>query len=80
MSENNDYEIVDFEDELFYSYLIWSLKSFLIPYDNGLYQDKNKLLLNLASYKQYQNNGIYIQEKNKLNYDHISIFFQIFLL
>ena len=41
-----------FFDELFYAYLAWSLKGYLIPYYHGRYQDENKLLFNVGAYKQ----------------------------
>ncbi|MGX2972979.1 hypothetical protein [Helicobacter sp. T3_23-1059] len=40
-------------DELFYAYLVWSLREFLIPYFSGRFQDENHLLFNAGAYKKY---------------------------
>lgn len=72
LSESDDYyEIVNFKDERFYTYLVWSLRDFLIPYPIGKYQDENELLFNLASYKKYKNEGVYI----KTDDEPIDVFF-----
>ncbi|HDZ5086556.1 TPA: hypothetical protein RTH13_000415 [Campylobacter jejuni] len=75
MVQKNDYEIVDFNDNLFYSYLVWSLRKFIIAYDIGLYQDKNNLFFNLATYKTYNNNSFYTEANNNLNFNLIELFF-----
>ncbi|HDZ5106137.1 TPA: hypothetical protein RTH20_001627, partial [Campylobacter jejuni] len=73
MVQKNDYEIVDFNDDLFYSYLVWSLRKFIIAYDIGLYQDKNNLFFNLATYKTYNNNSFYTEANNNLNFNLIEL-------
>ena len=45
--------LIPYFNELFYAYLVWSLKEFTIPYDEGKYQDENKLLFNLGAYKKH---------------------------
>ena len=75
MVQKNDYEIVDFSDDLFYSYLVWSLRKFIIAYDIGLYQDKNNLFLNLATYKIHGNHSFYVEANNNLNFNLIELFF-----
>ncbi|WP_144691062.1 hypothetical protein [Campylobacter jejuni] len=75
MVQNNDYEIIDFNDDLFYSYLVWSLRKFIIAYDIGLYQDKNNLFFNLATYKIHKNHSFYIEASNHLNFNLIELFF-----
>ena len=40
-------------DELFYAYLAWSLRNFLVPYFAGRFQDENNLLFNAGAYKKY---------------------------
>ncbi|ARE80288.1 hypothetical protein [Campylobacter helveticus] len=75
--QTNDYEIVDFGDDLFYSYLIWSLEDFLIPYDTGLEQDKKNLFFNAAVYKIYDNDSMYKEasKTNYKNYDYLNNLF-----
>ncbi|HED9853503.1 TPA: hypothetical protein R6R86_001762 [Campylobacter jejuni] len=75
MVQKNDYEVVDFSDDLFYSYLVWSLRKFIIAYDIGLYQDKNNLFFNLATYKIHKNHPLYIEANNHLNFNLIELFF-----
>ncbi len=75
MVQKNDYEVVDFSDDLFYSYLVWSLRKFIIAYDIGLYQDKNNLFFNLATYKIHKNHSFYIEANNHLNFNLIELFF-----
>ncbi|EKF0527801.1 hypothetical protein OX280_001781 [Campylobacter jejuni] len=75
MVQKNDYEVVDFSDDLFYSYLVWSLRKFIIAYDIGLYQDKNNLFFNLATYKIHKNHSFYIEASNHLNFNLIELFF-----
>ncbi|XAK44308.1 hypothetical protein AAID97_05250 [Campylobacter coli] len=75
MVQKNDYEVVDFSDDLFYSYLVWSLRKFIIAYDIGLYQDKNNLFFNLATYKIHKNHSFYIEANNNLNFNLIELFF-----
>ena len=75
MVQKNDYEIVDFSDDLFYSYLVWSLRKFIIAYDIGLYQDKNNLFFNLATYKIHGNHSFYVEANNNLNFNLIELFF-----
>ncbi|TEY00342.1 hypothetical protein [Campylobacter sp. US33a] len=75
MVQKNDYEIIDFNDDLFYSYLVWSLRKFIIAYDIGLYQDEKHLFFNLASYRTYDNHSFYIEANNKLNFNLIELFF-----
>lgn len=75
MVQKNDYEIVDFNDDLFYSYLVWSLRKFIIAYDIGLYQDENHLFFNLATYKTYDNHSFYTEANNELNFNLIELFF-----
>ncbi|EKM6656262.1 hypothetical protein PVB03_001759 [Campylobacter jejuni] len=75
MVQKNDYEVVDFSDNLFYSYLVWSLRKFIIAYDIGLYQDKNNLFFNLATYKIHKNHSFYIEASNHLNFNLIELFF-----
>ncbi|MBZ7964995.1 MULTISPECIES: hypothetical protein [Campylobacter] len=75
MVQENDYEIIDFNDDLFYSYLVWSLRQFIIAYDIGLYQDKNNLFFNLAAYKMYDNHSLYTEADNNLNFNLIELFF-----
>ncbi|EAH4486643.1 hypothetical protein CYA69_09220, partial [Campylobacter coli] len=75
MVQKNDYEVVDFSDDLFYSYLVWSLRKFIIAYDIGLYQDKNNLFFNLATYKIHKNHPFYIEANNHLNFNLIELFF-----
>ena len=75
MVQKNDYEIVDFSDDLFYSYLVWSLRKFIIAYDIGLYQDKNNLFFNLAAYKIHGNHSFYVEANNNLNFNLIELFF-----
>lgn len=53
MLSKQDYKIT-FNDELFYEYLVWSLKDFLIPYFSGKFQDENKLLFNAGAYIAYK--------------------------
>lgn len=53
-NNQSNFKIVLF-DELFYAYLVWSLKEYLIPYYQGRYQDENDLLLNIGAYKEYIN-------------------------
>lgn len=77
--KKNDYEVLNFEDDLFYSYLIWSLSDFLIAYDIGLEQDKKKLFFNLGAYKIYDNDSMYKEasRKNGKNYNYLdNLFFQ----
>ncbi|MDO4672290.1 MAG: hypothetical protein Q4A76_05220 [Porphyromonadaceae bacterium] len=77
--QKNDYEIVDFGDDLFYSYLIWSLSDFIIAYDIGLQQDKEKLFFNQAAYKIYGNDSMYKEagRENGKNYNYLdNLFFQ----
>ncbi|ARJ55805.1 hypothetical protein [Campylobacter cuniculorum] len=75
MVQKNDYDIVDFSDDLFYSYLVWSLRKFIIAYDIGLYQDKNNLFFNLATYKIHGNHSFYVEANNNLNFNLIELFF-----
>lgn len=75
MVQKNDYEVVDFSDDLFYSYLVWSLRKFIIAYDIGLHQDKNNLFFNLATYKIHKNHSFYIEANNHLNFNLIELFF-----
>lgn len=75
MVQKNDYEVVDFSDDLFYSYLVWSLRKFIIAYDIGLYQDKNNLFFNLATYKIHKYHPFYIEANNHLNFNLIELFF-----
>ncbi|RDU61196.1 hypothetical protein [Helicobacter sp. MIT 14-3879] len=75
MVKENNYEIIDFNDDLFYSYFIWSLRQFIIAYDIGLYQDKNNLFFNLAAYKMYDNHSFYTEADNNLNFNLIDLFF-----
>ncbi|EDP3691082.1 hypothetical protein GZ517_001694 [Campylobacter jejuni] len=75
MVQKNDYEVVDFSDDLFYSYLVWSLRKFIIAYDIGLYQDKNNLFFNLATYKIHGNHSFYVEANNHLNFNLIELFF-----
>lgn len=75
MVQKNDYEVVDFSDDLFYSYLVWSLRKFIIAYDICLYQDKNNLFFNLATYKIHKNHSFYIEASNHLNFNLIELFF-----
>ena len=45
-------------DELFYAYLVWSLREFLIPYFSGRFQDENNLLFNAGAYKEHFYNNL----------------------
>ncbi|MWV62254.1 hypothetical protein DCO58_05200 [Helicobacter saguini] len=44
---------IPFFSELFYAYLVWSLKDFLVTYYQGVLVDRNNLLFNIAAYKGY---------------------------
>ncbi len=72
-------EILPIEDEIFYSYLVWTLQNFLIPYDIGKYQEEHDFFFNLGAYKKYKNaldNGeIFIETTNSLNENHLDLFF-----
>lgn len=46
---NEDY-LITFDDELFYAYLVWSLKDFVLELYQGMLQDEIKLLFNPAAY------------------------------
>ncbi|MGX2972552.1 hypothetical protein [Helicobacter sp. T3_23-1059] len=45
-------------DKLFYAYLVWSLREFLIPYFSGRFQDENHLLFNAGAYKEHFYNNL----------------------
>ncbi|RDU63467.1 hypothetical protein CQA53_08600 [Helicobacter didelphidarum] len=53
-SKNPKYKSkIAYFDELFYIYLVWSLREFLIPYDSGILQEENNLLFNIGAYRKY---------------------------
>ncbi|HEB9314004.1 TPA: hypothetical protein RZK23_001676 [Campylobacter coli] len=47
--KDEDY-LITFDDEYFYTYLVWSLKDFLLKLSLGIFQDETKLLFNPAAY------------------------------
>ena len=49
-----NFKIVLF-DELFYAYLVWSLREYLIDRSFGVFNEENNLLLNAGAYKDYAN-------------------------
>ncbi|WP_223810151.1 MULTISPECIES: hypothetical protein [unclassified Campylobacter] len=42
--------MISFYDELFYAYLVWSLKDFILTLSQGMLQNEINLLFNLAIY------------------------------
>ncbi|HEB7554786.1 TPA: hypothetical protein RZH69_001801 [Campylobacter coli] len=49
--KDEDY-LITFDDEYFYTYLVWSLKDFLLELSYGLFQDETKLLFNPTAYME----------------------------
>lgn len=60
--KDEDY-LITFDDEYFYTYLVWSLKDFLLELSYGLFQDETELLFNPAAYMD--DTKIYYQNLNK---------------
>ncbi|OOY01569.1 hypothetical protein BOQ02_05935 [Campylobacter coli] len=60
--KDEDY-LITFDDEYFYTYLVWSLKDFLLELSYGLFQDETELLFNPAAYMD--DTKIYYQNLNE---------------
>ncbi len=60
--KDEDY-LITFDDEYFYTYLVWSLKDFLLELSYGLFQDETELLFNPAAYMN--DTKIYYQNLNE---------------
>ncbi|EGK8183179.1 hypothetical protein IO457_001620 [Campylobacter coli] len=60
--KDEDY-LIGFDDEYFYTYLVWSLKDFLLELSYGLFQDETELLFNPAAYMD--DTKIYYQNLNE---------------
>ncbi|WP_144626758.1 hypothetical protein [Campylobacter coli] len=60
--KDEDY-LITFNDEYFYTYLVWSLKDFLLELSYGLFQDETELLFNPAAYMD--DTKIYYQNLNE---------------
>ncbi len=60
--KDEDY-LITFDDEYFYTYLVWSLKDFLLGLSYGLFQDETELLFNPAAYMD--DTKIYYQNLNE---------------
>ncbi len=60
--KDEDY-LITFDDEYFYTYLVWSLKDFLLELSYGLFQDETELLFNPAAY--IDDTKIYYQNLNE---------------
>ncbi|MGX2973204.1 hypothetical protein [Helicobacter sp. T3_23-1059] len=57
-------------DELFYAYLVWSLREFLIPYFSGRFQDENHLLFNAGAYKEHFDKTL-THNQDETDYDYL---------
>lgn len=60
--KDEDY-LITFDDEYFYTYLVWSLKDFLLELSYGLFQDETELRFNPAAYMD--DTKIYYQNLNE---------------
>ncbi|MWV62917.1 hypothetical protein DCO58_01630 [Helicobacter saguini] len=45
---------IPYFSKLFYAYLVWSLREYLIPSVDGEFQDSNNLIFNLGAYQEYK--------------------------
>ena len=64
-SNNEADSMILLNDELFYAYLVWSLREYLISSYKGKFQDEHKLLFNKGAYKSYKDEAIF--EKTFIN-------------
>ena len=71
-TNHSNFTIVFF-DELFYAYLVWSLREYLLSYFIGKYEEDNQLLFNAGAYKKYQHIIKKAESSNSLKRHYLGI-------